>query len=56
MENLRQFGNKTTAKDLAIAMNVPVIAGSDTAFPSWEEAKVWIRENTTYPVIVKAGP
>ncbi len=36
-------------------MNVPVIAGSDDAFPSWIEARDWIQENTTYPVIVKAA-
>ena len=33
VENLRQFGDKTSAKELAIAMDVPVIAGSDDAFP-----------------------
>ncbi len=54
-ENLRQFGDKTAAKELAIAMQVPVIAGSDDAFPSWVEARDWIKENTTYPVIVKAA-
>ena len=53
--NLQQFGDKTSAKELAIAMDVPVIAGSDDAFPTWMDAKEWIRENTTYPVIVKAA-
>lgn len=53
VDNLRQFGDKTTAKELAISMKVPVIAGSDNAFPSWEAARDWIRENTDYPVIVK---
>jgi len=55
VENLRQFGDKTAARDLAINMNIPIIAGSETAFVFWEEAKAWIRENTTYPVIIKAG-
>ena len=55
VENLKQFGDKTSAKELAIAMKVPVIAGSDDAFPSWVEAKDWIRANSTYPVIVKAA-
>jgi pyruvate carboxylase len=55
VENLQQFGDKTAAKELAIAMEVPVIAGSDDAFPSWVEARDWIKQNTTYPVIVKAA-
>jgi phosphoribosylamine-glycine ligase len=55
VENLRQFGDKTAARDLAIAMNIPVIAGSEKAFLFWQEAKAWIRENTMYPVIIKAG-
>jgi Biotin carboxylase len=36
-------------------MNIPVIAGSEKAFVFWQEAKAWIRENTSYPVIIKAG-
>lgn len=32
-----------------------MIAGSENAFPSWVEAKDWIEENATYPVIVKAA-
>ena len=54
-KNLEQFGDKTTAKEMAIAANVPVIAGSDDAFPSWVEARDWIKENCDYPVIVKAA-
>jgi len=55
VENLQQFGDKTAAKSLAISSNVPVIAGSDDAFPSWQDAKKWIKENTTYPVIIKVS-
>ena len=55
VENLRQFGDKTAARNLAIAMNIPVISGSEKAFALWQDAKAWIRENTSYPVIVKAG-
>ena len=55
VQNLQQFGDKTAAKELAIAANVPVIAGSDDAFPTWKDARDWIRENTTYPVIVKVS-
>jgi len=55
VENLRQFGDKTAAKELAVAMKVPIIAGSDDAFKTWADARDWIDQNTTYPVIVKAA-
>ncbi len=46
------FGDKTSAKELAIKANVPIIRGSDTAFSTPEEAKAWINEASnpiTYP-------
>ena len=58
VDNLRNFGDKTTAKEMAIAQGVPVIAGSDDAFASVEEARKWIEDpanNCEYPVIVKAA-
>lgn len=55
VQNLKQFGDKTAAKEIAIKNDIPVIAGSDDAFPSWVEAREWINSNTTYPVIVKAA-
>jgi pyruvate carboxylase len=55
VQNLKQFGDKTAAKEIAIKNGIPVIAGSDDAFPSWVEARDWINSNTTYPVIVKAA-
>jgi len=58
VDNLRNFGDKTTAKEMAIAQGVPVIAGSDDAFASVEDARNWIEDpanNCEYPVIVKAA-
>jgi pyruvate carboxylase len=58
VDNLRNFGDKTTARELAIAMKVPVIAGSDDAFASADDARKWIEDpanNCEYPVIVKAA-
>jgi len=58
VDNLRNFGDKTTAKEMAIAQGVPVIAGSDDAFASVEDARAWIEDpanNCEYPVIVKAA-
>jgi len=58
VDNLRNFGDKTTAKEMAIAQGVPVIAGSDDAFASVADARKWIDDpsnNCEYPVIVKAA-
>lgn len=55
--NLREFGNKATARNRAIAANVPVVPGSDNAFASIQAAKEWIEDpanKCSYPVIAKA--
>ena len=52
------FGDKTSAKNLAIKAKVPVIVGSDDAFSTPSEAEAWINHSSnsiTYPVIVKAA-
>ena len=57
VENLRLFGDKTSARKVAIRNNVPVVAGSKDAFPTAEEAGKWIDDPVNqchYPVIVKA--
>jgi pyruvate carboxylase len=57
VDNLKLFGDKTAARMNAIRSNVPVVPGSEEAFPTAEEAAVWINnpENKcSYPVIVKA--
>jgi len=57
VENLSSFGNKATARNLAIAANVPVVPGSETAFATVQAAREWIENpanNCSYPVIVKA--
>jgi biotin carboxylase len=51
-------GDKTSAKELAIKANVPIITGSDSTFSTPSEAKEWIEDPSnpiTYPVIVKAA-
>lgn len=57
VENLRTFGDKTSARNMAIANNVPVVAGSKEAFATHEDARKWIADlsnRCSYPVIVKA--
>eukprot|EP00545_Synedropsis_sp_CCMP1620_P013193 CAMPEP_0119020050 /NCGR_PEP_ID=MMETSP1176-20130426/23218_1 /TAXON_ID=265551 /ORGANISM="Synedropsis recta cf, Strain CCMP1620" /LENGTH=1171 /DNA_ID=CAMNT_0006974411 /DNA_START=220 /DNA_END=3735 /DNA_ORIENTATION=+ len=56
--NLNTFGDKTLAREQAIAANVPVVPGSDDAFATVAEARTFIEDpqyNCSYPVIVKAA-
>jgi len=56
-ENLTTFGNKATARNVAVECNVPVVPGSEEAFATVQEAREWIDDpanNCNYPVIVKA--
>ena len=56
IQHSNTFGDKTSAKELAIKANVPIITGSDDAFSTPSEAEEWINSNPiTYPVIVKAA-
>jgi pyruvate carboxylase len=58
VQNLQTFGDKTAARNIAIANNVPVVPGSATAFSTVEEAAAWIGNpvnQCSYPVIVKAA-
>lgn len=56
VDNLNTFGDKTSAKELAIKAGVPVIVGSDDAFATPAQAEAWINSSPiTYPVIVKAA-
>ena len=57
VQNLQTFGDKTAARNVAIANKVPVVAGSKEAFATPQEAGAWISDpanNCDYPVIVKA--
>ena len=57
VENLDHFGNKATARNMAVAANVPVVPGSEQAFATVQKAREWIADpanNCDYPVIVKA--
>jgi pyruvate carboxylase len=56
-ENLRTFGDKTAARNMAIKNKVPVVPGSAEAFATPAEAAAWIADPNNqcdYPVIVKA--
>lgn len=55
--NLQTFGDKTSARNIAIANGVPVVPGSKEAFADANEARAWIADPANkcdYPVIVKA--
>lgn len=57
VENLNNFGNKATARNMAIAAGVPVVPGSEEAFATAQAAREWIEDpanKCSYPVIVKA--
>jgi pyruvate carboxylase len=56
-KNLNSFGNKATARNIAIESGVPVVPGSEEAFATVNEARKWINDpanKCNYPVIVKA--
>ncbi|DAZ99854.1 TPA: hypothetical protein N0F65_008597 [Lagenidium giganteum] len=53
--NLHQFGDKTEAREIAIANNVPVVPGTDGPVNTLEEAKAFIDSGVGYPVIIKAS-
>ena len=57
VENLNVFGDKTAARNLAMASHVNVVPGSAQAFATHREAAAWIADPNNqcdYPVIVKA--
>jgi len=55
--NLHTFGDKTSARELAIRMNVPVTPGTDEAVATSTEARNFIEGEggPGYPIIVKAA-
>ena len=57
VSNLTTFGNKATARNVAVKNGVPVVPGSEEAFATVQEAREWIDDPANkcdYPVIVKA--
>ncbi|TMW66726.1 hypothetical protein Poli38472_014038 [Pythium oligandrum] len=54
-ENLRRFGDKTAAREIAIENNVPVVPGTDGPVHNLEEARAFIDSGVGYPVIIKAS-
>eukprot|EP00752_Nemacystus_decipiens_P003621 g3338.t1 len=55
-ENLQTFGDKTSARELAIKEGVPVVPGTDGPVTTIEEARNFIEgTGVGYPVIIKAA-
>eukprot|EP00638_Chattonella_subsalsa_P017269 CAMPEP_0117845348 /NCGR_PEP_ID=MMETSP0949-20121206/18214_1 /TAXON_ID=44440 /ORGANISM="Chattonella subsalsa, Strain CCMP2191" /LENGTH=1146 /DNA_ID=CAMNT_0005690885 /DNA_START=146 /DNA_END=3586 /DNA_ORIENTATION=- len=55
VDNLSTFGDKTSAREIAIKCGVQVVPGSDGAVATVEEAREFINSGVGYPVIVKAA-
>ena len=55
VENLSMFSDKTSARELAIQAQVPVVPGTDGPVTTLEEAKTFIDSGVGYPVIIKAA-
>jgi pyruvate carboxylase len=54
-ENLRRFGDKTAAREIAIENNVPVVPGTEGPVHTLEQARAFIDSGVGYPVIIKAS-
>ena len=54
IDNLNRFADKTSARDAAIAANVPVVPGTDGPVTKASEAEAFVAENGL-PVIIKAA-
>ncbi len=54
-EQLAMFGDKTAARELAQANNIPVVPGTNTFVTTFEEAKKFIDGGVGYPIIIKAA-
>ena len=55
MKNLREFADKTTARQMAIKANVPVVPGTDGPIDTLEEALDFVK-GFGYPIIIKVRP
>jgi acetyl/propionyl-CoA carboxylase alpha subunit len=53
-EAIAMLGDKTAARELAIASNVPISPGSDGAVNTFDEARAVV-ERIGFPVIIKAA-
>lgn len=53
-ETIDNLGDKTKARELAMAANVPIVPGTPGAIASYEEAKPFI-DKVGFPVIIKAA-
>ncbi|KAG5185416.1 pyruvate carboxylase mitochondrial precursor, partial [Tribonema minus] len=53
--NLKDFGDKTTARELALKVGVPCVPGTPGPVNTVEEARAFIDSGVGYPVILKAA-
>ena len=52
-DSIREMGDKSTARQLAVKNNVPVVPGSDDAYESQDEALL-AAKSINYPLLLKA--
>ena len=52
-DSIREMGDKSTARKLAVKNNVPVVPGSDDAYESQDEALL-AAKSINYPILLKA--
>eukprot|EP00510_Aplanochytrium_minuta_P002078 CAMPEP_0184028624 /NCGR_PEP_ID=MMETSP0954-20121128/14951_1 /TAXON_ID=627963 /ORGANISM="Aplanochytrium sp, Strain PBS07" /LENGTH=1143 /DNA_ID=CAMNT_0026313503 /DNA_START=209 /DNA_END=3637 /DNA_ORIENTATION=- len=55
VKNLADFGDKTTAREMAIAAKVPVVPGTDGPISTYAEAKSFCCDEFGFPIIIKAA-
>ena len=53
-EAIEKMGDKATARETAIANNVPIVPGTDGIMKDIEEAKKYSKEKIGFPVMIKA--
>lgn len=53
-EQIQMFGDKVTARKMAIEADIPVIPGTEEPIQSLEEAMLFVKEHG-YPIIIKAS-
>lgn len=54
-ENLQTFGDKTSARELALKVGVPCVPGTDGPVTTLEQARNFVESGVGYPIIIKAA-
>lgn len=53
-KNIEQMGDKLSARELMIKVDVPIVPGSDGEVKDYSEAKIWAKK-IGYPLMIKAS-